>query len=174
MYTIGRLAKMFNLSRSTLLYYDKKGLLKASARTASNYRAYTEKDRERLSSICMYRSTGLSLEEIGQILDTDGGNSAAILENQLDLLNEKIAELRKRQHIILRILKNDLLRERAGVMDKETWISILRSSGLDDEGMNKWHIEFERLSPEAHRDFLKSLGMPDEEVEIIRELSRNT
>lgn len=33
------------------------------------------------------------------------------------------------------------------------------SDGLDDGGMRKWHSEFEQRSPEAHQDFLESLGM---------------
>ena len=38
MYSISKLCREFNLSRSTLLYYDTIGLLTASERTRVNYR----------------------------------------------------------------------------------------------------------------------------------------
>ncbi|MFO0552482.1 MAG: hypothetical protein U0271_29100 [Polyangiaceae bacterium] len=40
--------------------------------------------------------------------------------------------------------------------------------------MHRWHVEFERLSPEAHRDFLESLGLPHAEVARIRDWSRRS
>jgi DNA-binding transcriptional MerR regulator len=43
-YSISKLARAFGLSRSTLLYYDRIGLLAASGRTGSGYRCYSEKD----------------------------------------------------------------------------------------------------------------------------------
>jgi len=57
-------------------------------------------------------------------------------------------------------------------MTKEVWVSILKAAGLDDAGMKNWHIEFERTSPEAHQDFLESLGIEKDEVAAIRDWSR--
>ncbi len=76
MYSISRLAGQFNLSRSTLLYYAKIGLLKASGRSPSKYRIYSEADRMRLEQICMYRQMGISLSEIKEILDSKQENTA--------------------------------------------------------------------------------------------------
>lgn len=70
MYSIGKLCKEYNLSRSTLLYYDSIGILKASERTKSNYRIYSEEDKERLGQICLYREAGVSLEEIKELLNS--------------------------------------------------------------------------------------------------------
>ncbi len=53
--TIGELSRKFELSRSTLRYYDRIGLLPPSGSTAANYRIYTEKDVQRLEKICLYR-----------------------------------------------------------------------------------------------------------------------
>ncbi|MEW8208138.1 MAG: MerR family DNA-binding transcriptional regulator, partial [Candidatus Thiodiazotropha taylori] len=38
MLTVGQVAKRYQLSRSTLLYYDNKGVLKPSGRNHANYR----------------------------------------------------------------------------------------------------------------------------------------
>src|SRR5262245_19662656 len=51
-YSISRLARAFGLSRSTLLYYDRIGLLAPSGRTGSGYRSYSEKDYRQLERIC--------------------------------------------------------------------------------------------------------------------------
>ena len=93
MYTIGKLASRFNLSRSTLLYYDSIGLLQPSSRTESEYRQYSEDDFRRLEQICRYRRTGLSLTEIKRVLDSPETDLTQVLEKRLDELNEEIIRL---------------------------------------------------------------------------------
>ena len=53
-------------------------------------------------------------------------------------------------------------------MTKARWVEILRASGMDDEAMHQWHVEFERCLPEAHTDFLQSLGIEKEEIANIK------
>jgi len=172
-YTIGQLAKQSGLSRSTLLYYDSIGLFSPSGRSASNYRTYTDKDRDRLEQICTYRKTGLSLADIGRILKTQGNRVVIpLLEKRLDSLNREIRALREQQHFIVKIVKNDRALSRIRVMDKENWIRLLESAGLDEAARNKWHAEFERLAPDAHQSFLESLGIPAREVAVIRKYSK--
>ncbi len=173
MYTIGQLARTFGLSRSTLLYYDSIGLFSPSGRNRANYRTYTETDRERLEQICTYRRTGLSLRDIGRIMKTRGKKGVIpLLEKRLDELNREIRALRSQQHFIVTLLKNDRALSRIRVMDKESWIRLLEAAGLDQAAREKWHAEFERLSPAAHQDFLESLGIPAKEIALIRKYSR--
>ena len=70
MYTIGKLARKFHISRSTLLYYDLIGLLTPSKRDSNKYRIYSDKDYERLEKIMLYREAGISLDKIRNILET--------------------------------------------------------------------------------------------------------
>jgi len=170
--TVGRLARQFGLSRSTLLYYDSIGLLKPSQRSNANYRLYGEKDRRRLQAICAYREAGLGLEEIRQILDGAAGKVAAILEQRLLQLNSEIAALREQQRVVVRLLRDRRKLRRARALDKQAWVALLRATGLTDDEMRRWHVEFERMAPEAHRDFLESLGIPAGEIRTIRRLSR--
>jgi DNA-binding transcriptional MerR regulator len=167
-YTIGRLAKKFNLSRSTLLYYDSIGLLSPSSRTDGAYRVYSEEDAKRLDQICTYRKAGLKLTEIGRVLNSSENSLTQILEHRLEDLNEDIERLRQQQHFIISLLKNNDLFGRLGIMNKETWVSLLRASGLNEQEMLRWHIEFERLAPEKHLRFLKFLCIPEEEIKVIR------
>jgi len=168
MYTIGKLARKFNLSRSTLLYYDSIGLLKPSARTESKYRQYSEGDAQQLERICTYRLTGLSLAEIKKVLSSPKITLARALEKRLEELNHEIARLREQQRFILGILKNRQNYRRIKIMNAETWMSLLRASGFSDEDMVQWHVEFERLAPKKHQEFLEFLCIPDEDISRIR------
>jgi DNA-binding transcriptional MerR regulator len=167
-YTIGRLAKEFGLSRSTLIYYDSIGLLKPSARTRADYRQYSSDDAKRLEQICVYRQAGLPLKNIGTILDSPDNRLVPVMEQRLEELNEEIGRLRDQQRLIIGLLKNNQLLDRVGVMNKETWVSLLKASGLSEEDMRQWHIEFERLAPEKHRKFLEFLCIPEDEILSIR------
>jgi len=174
MYSISRLAGQFNLSRSTLLYYAKIGLLKASARSPSNYRIYSEADRMRLEQICMYRQMGISLSEIKEILDSKQENTLTeILKYRLKDLNTEIQDLKNQQQVIVSILRSDAVSEPRDRMNKKAWTSLLRAAGLDDAGMHKWHGEFEKQHPQEHQKLLESLGISKKEINQIRERSRN-
>ena len=168
MFTIGQVAKKYSLSRSTLIYYDKIGVLKPSGRSASNYRLYSAGDLKKMERIQLFRSAGLSLEAIESLLDQESTGLNATLENRLLTINGEIQRLRNQQSVILKILKNESLQRSARVLSKEVWVSMLRAAGLDDAGMRNWHIEFEKTSPEAHQDFLESLGIGEQESRVIR------
>ncbi len=170
--TIGQLAKRFGLSRSTLLYYDAIGLLKPSARSRKNYRRYSREDAERLEMICMYRQIGLSMAEIGEILNAPKSSVHNIMEKRLLALTGEISRLREQQHMIIRMIGDRSFRNHIPVLDKKSWITLLRAVGLDDDAMLKWHQEFEKLSPQLHQEFLEGLGISAEEIDVIRKWSQ--
>ncbi|WP_022667817.1 MerR family transcriptional regulator [Desulfospira joergensenii] len=168
MYTIGKLAKKFNLSRTALLHYDKIGLLQPSGRSDAGYRLYSEEDRQKLDQIRRFRETGLSLEEIRTVTASPAPDLSRILENRLDSLNREIRELRNQQQVIIKILKDRSLTARTRYMDRKGWTRLLKTAGLDEKGQHKWHLEFEKMSAEAHRDFLEQLGFSEKEIQGIK------
>ena len=171
MYTIGDLTKKFSVSRSTILYYDSIGLLLPSSRSAAGYRLYSEMDVVRMERIMLYRGSGLPLASILEILERQESHAHLVLENQLSAINSKISDLRAQQNKIIDILGVNSFLSRSRVMTKGRWVSILEAAGFDEEGMKRWHIEFEKQSPEAHQDFLESLGIDGKEIAKIRKLS---
>ena len=171
MFTIGQVAKKYALSRSTLIYYDSIGLLSPSGRSESNYRLYSDGDLEKMDRIIMFRSTGLSLQAIAALLEKQGCELDATLEQRLFTINTEIQALRNQQKVILEVLKIEDIERNTRIMTRATWVSLLRSAGLDEEGMKNWHIEFEKTSPEGHQDFLESLGLDNEEVRSVRNWS---
>ena len=62
-YTIGEISKMFNLSISTLRYYDKEGLFPNIERK-SGIRKFTEKEIDSLRIIECLKKSGLEIKEI--------------------------------------------------------------------------------------------------------------
>jgi DNA-binding transcriptional MerR regulator len=170
-YTISKLARAFGLSRSTLLYYDRIGLLPSSGRTSSGYRCYTDDDRRRLERICSYRLAGLSLAEIQAVISSDGEPSVAVLEKRLRDIGDQILEMKRKQRLLASMLKGMASGGCPAAVDKEMWVSMLRAAGLDESAMERWHTEFELRAPEAHHEFLLSLGIPEREAVQIREWS---
>jgi DNA-binding transcriptional MerR regulator len=170
-HSVGRLAKRFGLSRSTLLYYDRIGLFSPSGRSGAGYRIYGEREVKRLEAICRYREAGLSLDRIRELLEGATGRTAELLERHLDQLNLEIERLREQQRVVVRLLANPKKLRAARAIDKDRWVAILRAAGLDDSAMHRWHVEFERMAPKAHQDFLESLGLPKTEVARIRRRS---
>lgn len=155
-----------------MLHYDAIGLLRPAIRTVSNYRVYTDKDRKRLQQICSLRSTGISLDHIREIMDTDDSAIADILQTRIDQINHEIQRLRLQQSVIVKLLGDIGLQTSTRMLTKEMWVTLLSSAGLDEEGMRQWHIEFERSMPEGHQDFLESLGLSAEEISKIRDWSK--
>ena len=76
------------------------------------------------------------------------------------------------EQIIIKLLDTQQTFSDSRMMTKARWVSILSAAGLDDAGMRKWHAEFERSAPEAHQDFLESLGIEPTELAAIRQMSR--
>lgn len=171
-YTISKLARVFGLSRSTLLYYDRIGLLSPSFRTASGYRMYSEEDLERLERICSLRRTSLSMESIKTILASEDRPCADILERRLKEIGEEILALKAKQELLSTMLKGMSMVEDRAQVDKAMWVDMLRAAGMDDQAMERWHAEFEHRAPEAHHAFLLSLGIPEKEAWMIRQWSR--
>lgn len=172
MYGITELANTFGLSRSTLLYYHRIGLLSPKARTRSNYRKYSEEDRRKLEAICTYRQAGLSLEDIQTLLSSEQDRTTVILQRRLHSLGEEIRQLQGKQRLLADMLQVKARGWQATAVDKTAWVTMLRAAGMSDAAMDAWHREFEQRAPEAHHDFLLSLGITEAEVRLIREHAR--
>lgn len=64
---IGQLSKQSGLSRDTLRFYEREGILR-STRLPNNYRVYRGKDIDRLRFVESARAAGFSLREIQSLL----------------------------------------------------------------------------------------------------------
>ena len=67
---IGEVAKYFNISKQTLIYYDRINLLKPSNCEENKYRYYTYDDTDKLELILMLKESGLELAAIRDYLES--------------------------------------------------------------------------------------------------------
>jgi DNA-binding transcriptional MerR regulator len=111
MFRIGEFSRIARVSARLLRYYDELGLLKPGVVDAtSGYRYYTSSQLQRLNRILVLRDLGLTLEQIGAVIEQNA--SADQLRAMLELrradagraLAEEAARLR---HIEARIAQLD-------------------------------------------------------------------
>ncbi|MDX5376921.1 MAG: MerR family transcriptional regulator [Halomonas sp.] len=89
---VGELAKRTGLTVRTLHHYDEIGLLKPSMRSDAGYRLYRRQDVARLHHIQALRSLGMSLTDIGALLERPSSSLTAVIERQIQMLERKIAD----------------------------------------------------------------------------------
>ncbi|AQQ68853.1 MerR family transcriptional regulator [Microbulbifer agarilyticus] len=167
MLTVTQLARTFGISRATILYYEREGLLLPANRSENGYRWYGEKEVERLRMIVSYRSYGIPVASIAALIDRKGESQAQILKAHFKELEQEIQLLRAQQKAVVALLQEPNMMEE-NMVTKERWVEIMRAAGFDDDAMIKWHQKFEEMEPEEHQKFLESLGIDQEEIEKIR------
>lgn len=87
-YSIGEVSSRLGLSRDTLRFYEKKGII-LPEKLENGYRSYTYEDTRKLLDVMFYRRLGFSLEDISQLL-YEGS-----FESHFAMIQEKIAEERR-------------------------------------------------------------------------------
>jgi MerR family transcriptional regulator, copper efflux regulator len=91
---IGEFERASGLSRTTIRYYEQRGLLKPRGRTAGNgYRFYGEEHVERVGLIRMAQALGFSINEIAKLLRA-WENKKFSSEQQVKVLKEKQDEIK--------------------------------------------------------------------------------
>lgn len=104
-YKISDVAKIFNISRQTLIYYDKINLFKPEYKNEeNNYRYYSENQLYDLYFILALKEGGFSLKEIENYYESTSNNCGE------KFLNEKILEIDK-QILKLKNLKTLILKK---------------------------------------------------------------
>ena len=94
-WSVGEVAALAGVTVRTLHHYDRIGLLPASDRTASGYRAYTETDLMRLQRVLAYRELGFALDDIAALLDDPDSDPLHHLRRQHGLVLERMERLRE-------------------------------------------------------------------------------
>lgn len=144
MYRISELANKAGLSRSTLLYYEKQGLLHG-ARQANGYRLYSDKDVQRLHLLQQLQAGGLTLKECKSFLDSKV--ERPLLEKRLQQLDEEIAGKQQAR--------------------------VLLAALLGEGSLRSWHQQTDQLAPDAHLDWLQQQGFNEKQALHLKWLSKD-
>lgn len=123
---IGELAQRAGVSHRTIHYYERMGLLRPAEREGAGYRYYDEQAVQRLEKIAALKNLGLSLDEIGQVIDLYFDDPSGIkgkeevlkiLEAQLQSTRIKLGEMQA--------FERDLV---ANIARMQTLIEVARQS----------------------------------------------
>lgn len=124
-YLIGEVAKLFNITRDTLVHYDKIGLLSPKKNNENGYRYYGIDDLNYLTDIILLKRLNLSLTDINRVLR---GSSPMDI---LDLIKEKEIylqeEMEKMKH-----LQEKLKAMKVGVEACTTNLNRMENREVDD------------------------------------------
>jgi Hg(II)-responsive transcriptional regulator len=107
--TIGVLAERGDVNVQTIRYYERRGILRPTARTAAGYRQYDAESIDRLRFIRQAQELGFSLDEIGELLALRVADPAAcaVVEARtrakLEDVNRKIGELTRMKRVLERL-----------------------------------------------------------------------
>lgn len=94
-FLIGEMSRLHNISKQTLIFYDKMGILKPNKIDEKNgYRYYTLEQFEELDTILTLKEIGMNLNDIKEYLNRRTlNNSIELLEEQDNYLEKRIEEL---------------------------------------------------------------------------------
>ena len=93
-WTVGELAARFDLPTNVLRHWETFGLL-TPARDASGYRRYGHDDLVRVAVIVRNKSAGMTLEQIGVLLDGEAAGRHEVLEAHLRDLDERARSIER-------------------------------------------------------------------------------
>ena len=110
---IGELAKRTDVSRDTIRFYEKKGLLKEIERPHqyNNYKEYGDENVERIQMIKKIQKSGFTLRECKEILEKmdEGAFHCEIgkkmIHDKIKEVDRKIEELKKIRVELMRVLE---------------------------------------------------------------------
>lgn len=97
--SIGTVSKLFNISKDTLRYYDKIGILKPEVNEENGYRFYDMKHLEQLGLIIGIKYLGISLADIKTTIESgDLEEYDILIKRQKEIIAQKVIELKRLEH----------------------------------------------------------------------------
>lgn len=122
-YSIGEVAKLCGVSVRTLQYYDNIGLL-PTGKDASGRRCYGPGDLAKLQQVLFYRSLGLPLKEIQELVVEAASPEqiAAVLREQREVFFSKLNEIQGCISLIDAILAGI---KSGGAAPSDQWIQLI-------------------------------------------------
>ncbi|MFD3158011.1 MerR family transcriptional regulator [Haloimpatiens sp. FM7330] len=110
-FSTGEFAKLANVSKQTLIYYDKSGVFSPVYKDENNFRYYSLSQFEALDTLISLKEIGVPLKEIKSYLSNkDIESLVGLLKKKSQLINKQIDRLR---HISSKIKNKSLRLEKA-------------------------------------------------------------
>lgn len=101
---IGAVATHFGLRTSALRYYEERGLVTATTRRRGQ-RCYDRVQLRRLAFVQVGRQLGLTLDQLGEILDGPEHRWRALVDQQIAALDEQAERIRRARAVLAHALE---------------------------------------------------------------------
>jgi DNA-binding transcriptional MerR regulator len=141
---IGELARRTALSVRTIRFYEQLGLLHPSERTEGGHRIYARHEVARLQRISSLRRLGLTLAEVGEVLD-GGMDALGVVQLQLQRLRERV---RAEQLLCRRLERISAQLEAGEPVSVDDFIQIIEETKMADQ----MSPELQQRLKELHQD----------------------
>lgn len=106
--TIGKLAKLANVTIETIKYYQRKGLINEPVKPATGYRQYPTEVIARIQFIKRAQQSGFTLKEIAELLSLDGEHCEdvqKIAEQKRQQIDEQLRDLTALRNVLDSLVK---------------------------------------------------------------------
>lgn len=119
-YSTGEIARLLQMTKRTLRFYDQIGLLTPSAWSSGGHRVYTEEEIEKLYKIRLLKALGLNLKQVKLIFEESALAWEELLQQQLTEIESQMKKYKLMQEVILVVQRSIKLE---GKMD---WDNLFR------------------------------------------------
>jgi len=147
-YLVKEFAVLTGTTVRTLHHYDRIGLLRPSGRRPNGYRVYTQDDLLRLEQIIALKFLGLSLREIGRILERPSLTVEKSLRVQAGIIAEEARRIERAASALRQVIGRLETDKRVNF---NKIIAIIQEIQMSEERKKNWTERF--YTPEERKEF---------------------
>lgn len=160
---ISEIEKMTGLSKQTIRFYEKEGLISPKRNQDNQYREYDENDVRQLKLIYVLRKTGLSVEEISKVL-----NDEVSMRDAVNARRKEIVEERKEQDKLLDFCDSLKMQSKEWI-DVDKYVNIIQQ---EEKKGNKFAELLEEYKQVYRGEWKKQFSfIPDQMITTPREFT---
>lgn len=144
-YNIKEVAKLFNITTNKIRYYEKQELINPIRDEENDYRIYREKDIMQLQAVLLYRSIGLSIKTIKEIIKrNDGIDYLEHFNRQWIMVNDEIHRLNTIRESLEKIIDTLYEDEKMNsdkifpIIEEGNKVASIREGWKDKWNFNSW------------------------------------
>lgn len=144
-YNIKEVAKLFNITTNKIRYYEKQELIKTIRDEENDYRIYSGKDIMQLQAVLLYRSIGLSIKTIKEIIKrNDGIDYLEHFNRQWIMVNDEIHRLNTIRESLEKIIDTLYEDEKMNsdkifpIIEEGNKVASIREGWKDKWNFNSW------------------------------------
>ena len=151
-YKIGEISEMYDMSRDSLMYYEKLGIIEPT-REDNGYRLYSVSDIWRLNLIKELKSLGFSFKMIKEYLENrDLKSTNKLLNDGITLLDDQILKLLKQKENMRKRMESIEKTTKNSNLNNIELVYLKRRKGLVLNGKIKRDEDFDLLIQKLQKD----------------------